>query len=182
VLAAIFERGSTAMLVVNHARTYLDVNAAAARLHGRPRAEMIGRTLDDFVAPERRSDLDQPWEALLGGDNVQATCELVRLDGSRVDVEYAATANFLPGRHLFIFFRLSESGANGRAVAGGLSGREREVLGLLALGATGRQIADSLELSPETVRTHVRNSMEKLGAHTRAHAIVLALRRGEIAP
>jgi DNA-binding CsgD family transcriptional regulator len=41
-------------------------------------------------------------------------------------------------------------------------------------------VAERLVLSPETVRTHVRNAMEKLGARTRAHAVVLAIARGEI--
>jgi DNA-binding CsgD family transcriptional regulator len=36
-------------------------------------------------------------------------------------------------------------------------------------------------LSTQTIRTHVRNAMGKLGTRTRAHAIVVALRRGELA-
>jgi two-component system, NarL family, response regulator len=63
----------------------------------------------------------------------------------------------------------------------GLSDREREILTLLAAGSTGEDIAGQLFLSPETVRTHVRNAMEKLKASTRTHAIVLAIARGEIA-
>ncbi len=62
-----------------------------------------------------------------------------------------------------------------------LTPREREVLTLLADGLNGESIAVQLVLSPDTVRTHVRNAMEKLGARTRTHAIVLALRTGEIA-
>jgi DNA-binding NarL/FixJ family response regulator len=62
-----------------------------------------------------------------------------------------------------------------------LSPREREVLGLLSRGLSGEQAARELELSSETIRTHVRNAMTKLGAATRAHAVVIALQRGEIA-
>jgi DNA-binding NarL/FixJ family response regulator len=61
-----------------------------------------------------------------------------------------------------------------------LSGRESEVLELLAEGLTGEQIAKRLVLSPETVRTHVRNAMEKLDARTRVQAVVMALEREEI--
>jgi DNA-binding NarL/FixJ family response regulator len=61
-----------------------------------------------------------------------------------------------------------------------LSAREREVLDLLAKGMTGDDAADQLFLSPLTVRTHVRNAMRKLHAHTRVHAITLALQQGEI--
>jgi len=61
-----------------------------------------------------------------------------------------------------------------------LSLREREILGLLGAGETGEQIAAALVLSPETIRTHIRNAMTKLGASSRTHAVALALRRGEI--
>ncbi len=61
-----------------------------------------------------------------------------------------------------------------------LSPRESEILGLLSQGLSGEEAATQLFLSPETVRTHVRNAMTKLGAATRAHAVALALQRGEI--
>jgi DNA-binding CsgD family transcriptional regulator len=61
-----------------------------------------------------------------------------------------------------------------------LSKREREVLRLLADGMSGAQIAERLFLSPETVRTHVRNAMAKLGASTRSQAIAIALQHGEL--
>ena len=61
-----------------------------------------------------------------------------------------------------------------------LSPREREVLALLARGLTGEQIAERLVLSPETVRTHIRNAREKLGASTRVEAVTMALLAREI--
>jgi DNA-binding NarL/FixJ family response regulator len=61
-----------------------------------------------------------------------------------------------------------------------LSPREKEVLLLLADGLNGEEAAERLFLSPETVRTHIRNSMAKLEAHTRTGAVVAALRRGEL--
>lgn len=54
------------------------------------------------------------------------------------------------------------------------------MLALLAEGMSGAAIAERLVLSPETVRTHVRNAMEKLGAATRSQAIAVALERAEI--
>lgn len=62
-----------------------------------------------------------------------------------------------------------------------LSPREREIFDLLAQGLTGAQAAKRLFISPETVRTHIRNAMTKLEARTRVHAIALALRQKEIA-
>ena len=61
-----------------------------------------------------------------------------------------------------------------------LSPREREILDLLAQGLTGAQAAKRLCISPETVRTHIRNAMAKLEAETRVHAIALALHQKEI--
>ena len=58
-----------------------------------------------------------------------------------------------------------------------LTRREREILGSLAEGMSGAQIAEKLVLSPETVRTHVRNAMTKLGAPTRSQAVALALQQ-----
>jgi len=59
---------------------------------------------------------------------------------------------------------------------GSLSARELEVLELLADGLNGQMIAERLFLSPETVRTHVRNATSKLGAHTRVQAVAIVVR------
>ena len=74
----------------------------------------------------------------------------------------------------------SPRAANGEGPAKALSGREAEILAMLARGLTGEEIAQRLVLSPETVRTHVRNAMGKLEARTRTEAVVKALERGEI--
>ena len=62
-----------------------------------------------------------------------------------------------------------------------LTPREREVVTLLARGLTGEEIAETLSLSSETVRTHLRNAMKAMGARTRAHLIALALTSEAIA-
>jgi DNA-binding NarL/FixJ family response regulator len=64
----------------------------------------------------------------------------------------------------------------------GLSKREREIMDLLAQGLTGEDVAEKLVLSSETVKTHIRNAMAKLEAHTRVHAVAIALREGYISP
>jgi DNA-binding NarL/FixJ family response regulator len=61
-----------------------------------------------------------------------------------------------------------------------LSKREREIMDLLAQGLTGEDVAERLVLSSETVKTHIRNAMSKLEAHTRVHAVAIALREGYI--
>jgi DNA-binding CsgD family transcriptional regulator len=53
----------------------------------------------------------------------------------------------------------------------GISAREREVLGELAAGRSNKEIAQRLEVSPNTVKTHVARLYEKLGAKRRTDAI-----------
>jgi DNA-binding NarL/FixJ family response regulator len=72
--------------------------------------------------------------------------------------------------------------AHRRAGARVLSNREREVLQLLADGLTGEQASRRLVVSPETLRTHVRNAMRRLGARTRVRAVAIALARRDISP
>ncbi len=62
--------------------------------------------------------------------------------------------------------------------AGGLSGREREVLQLLAEGRTTREIAEALSVSVKTVETHRRQIMRKLGIRHVAGLTKFAIRHG----
>ncbi len=60
----------------------------------------------------------------------------------------------------------------------GLTAREVDVLRRLAAGLKGSTIAEALDLSPHTVRTHIQNLMMKLGTTTRVEAILAARRLG----
>jgi LuxR family quorum sensing-dependent transcriptional regulator len=57
-----------------------------------------------------------------------------------------------------------------------LTGREREVLALLAQGRQLDEIALDLGIGTETVRSHIRNAGERLGAANRTHAVAIAIR------
>lgn len=59
-----------------------------------------------------------------------------------------------------------------------LSGREQSMLELLAAGYSDIQIADVLSISVPTVRFHLRNLFEKLGARNRCHAVAIGFRSG----
>ena len=60
----------------------------------------------------------------------------------------------------------------------GLSGREREVLGLIAQGRTNREIGERLFISQKTVGVHVGNILSKLGVSGRVEAAAVAIRLG----
>ncbi len=186
-----------AIMVVDDDRRCLEANLAACRLLGLPRRAVIGRTFDDFLAAGMRSRVDHVWRAFREGGGHAGPFELSSQAAATEEVHITVTANVLPGRHLLI---LSGGGAQieepeggqeparkpatanhvPRFTRGGPTSREREVLALLAAGATDEQIAGLLELSPATVQTHVRNAKAKLGARTRAQAVALALQGGMI--
>jgi len=63
-----------------------------------------------------------------------------------------------------------------------LSGREREILLLLAGGADTKMIADRLCISSATVRNHIQHILEKLGAHSRLQALAIAFHPGQTTP
>lgn len=68
--------------------------------------------------------------------------------------------------------------AGGRPVSSSLTPREREVLMLLAEGASNKVIARRLEISVHTAKFHVAAILEKLGAVNRTDAIATAMREG----
>jgi DNA-binding NarL/FixJ family response regulator len=61
-----------------------------------------------------------------------------------------------------------------------LTGREREILQLLADGMSNADVAAKLFISQETVKSHVRHILAKLEADTRTQAVAIALREAII--
>jgi DNA-binding NarL/FixJ family response regulator len=78
---------------------------------------------------------------------------------------------------------LEPSTAGDRPAAAGapLTAREREILELMADGASNRIIAGRLAISRHTVKFHVASILAKLGATSRTEAVALALRGGLLA-
>ena len=59
-----------------------------------------------------------------------------------------------------------------------LTERERQVLGLLVKGMTNKDIADTLIITPNTVKRHLKAIFEKLDVHTRSAAVAKAMKLG----
>ncbi|MER0479406.1 response regulator transcription factor [Streptomyces sp. Edi2] len=73
-------------------------------------------------------------------------------------------------------------GSRGAERLATLTGREREVLTLVAGGQSNDEIAEQLAVSPLTVKTHVNRAMAKLGARDRAQLVVIAYESGLVRP
>lgn len=178
-----FEQTRNAIVAVSDDRVYVDCNRAAALLFECSREQLIGSRVDDFTPVDRRDRVPAAWDTFRTAGTAGGVYELLTATSRRVAVKYRATADFLPALHLWILISENNVGrANTRIELAGkrLSPREREILERVARGADGRQISHELFISPETVRTHIRNTLTKLGARTRAHAIAVALHTGEI--
>ena len=108
--------------------------------------------------------------------------------GEHVLVELAGHPETVTGRRLVLFVALRTARAGRslppsappRADARALSGRELDVIRLLARGLTGPEVAAELQLAHNTVRTHVRNAMAKSGARSRAQLVAQALGEGAL--
>jgi DNA-binding NarL/FixJ family response regulator len=61
-----------------------------------------------------------------------------------------------------------------------LTGREVEILQLTADGLSMEQIAERLEISPHTIRTHMQNCLTKMGVHSKLEAVTFAIRTGKV--
>jgi DNA-binding NarL/FixJ family response regulator len=61
-----------------------------------------------------------------------------------------------------------------------LTDRERQILELLAEGKRNDDIAAGLQISPQTVQTHVRNILAKLRVHSKLEAVAFAVKHGAI--
>jgi len=85
-------------------------------------------------------------------------------------------------RDLALRHRAPGSASGPASLSARLTDREREVLALMASGLSNGEIARSLTLGTETVKTHVGNVLAKLGARDRTQAVVLAYQSGFVRP
>jgi DNA-binding NarL/FixJ family response regulator len=127
-------------------------------------AERLCRALRG-AAPGVRTLLLAPGGAVtsrtVAGAGAWGTVALDGPAGAIADAVRAAGAGRVPGR----------PPAAAAAAGAGLSGRQREVLRLLAAGATNDEIARALHLSPNTVKQHASALYRKLAVRNRVEAI-----------
>jgi DNA-binding NarL/FixJ family response regulator len=90
----------------------------------------------------------------------------------------AALSPNLAGRVLSEFRRLSKGGVPEKEDDSGLTEREQQVLLQASKGATDKEIAAALNISLNTVKTHIRNILAKLHVRTRREAAKVAKNKG----
>ena len=111
---ALFEAALDAMVIADDQGRYVAVNPTACDLFGLPQAELLGRCLVDFTHPA--TTLEQIWPGFQHPDQTgekpqrqtRGEFTLVRADGTVRQVEYTATANVAPHRHLWILRAVAE--------------------------------------------------------------------------
>lgn len=173
------------MVLLDDRRIQVDANGAYLELMGYRLNEIVGRPAYRFVVGGPVASV-QEWQAALRERRFTGEAELICADGGQVKVQWAATAEVVTGRRLVLFVALSTSRWGRRfrrepvrqEEPQALSAREREVVRLVAQGNTGPEIADELRIAHDTVRTHARNAMTKVGARSRAHLVAKALAEG----
>jgi DNA-binding CsgD family transcriptional regulator len=181
---AAFKRSRNAMALLDERRRIVDLNGALIGLLEHPRTAFIGHPVYEFVAHGPLAT-EGEWRAMLVGPDFLGHADLVRADGGTVMVQYAAHPELVTGRRLVLFVVL-ETSRRGRDLAtvrqaqaaSSLSRREIEVVGMIADGRTSGEIARDLNVSENTVRTHVRNAMAKLDVRSRAQLVAKVLGEG----
>jgi DNA-binding CsgD family transcriptional regulator len=193
------------MAVVDEDRRYVAVNDAATQLYQGRREEIVGRKAGTGIADEDPAIGERIWQELVRTGEYYGEQLVHWSTGPPLRVSYAAHATNLDQRWVALFVVLSahvepqgeeliSAAAPGEALNGGsraqrpetpglsqgkgLTPRELEIVERVALGRSTPQIAADLNLSPATVRSHVRNAMVKTGAHTRAQLVALLLGDG----
>lgn len=190
LFSAAFVQSRNPMTLLDGQRRHVDVNGAYLRLLGYRREQLIGRPVYEIVAGGPLAS-PREWDAAVRRGHFTGTVELITADGSHVGVQWAATTEAMPSGPVVLFVAVTterwgrsfrrEHAPQSEAGSRPLTARELQIVRLVALGATGPEIADELRIAHDTVRAHARNAMEKVGARSRAHLVARAFAEGLVA-
>jgi PAS domain S-box-containing protein len=198
---SVFEASNIPMALIDRDLRFVAVNDAALALYQYTRKDVIGQPAGTAFVGGRSSTGADEWQELLRDNELYGERVIAHPSGKTMRVSYAAHATSVDGQWRALFVTLSaklepngsdlihaappspqergmSAGEGFGQLGGALTPREREVVRRVALGRSTPQIAVDLSLSPATVRSHVRNAMVKVGAHTRAQLVALVLGEG----
>jgi DNA-binding CsgD family transcriptional regulator len=185
LFAAAFRQSKNPMVLVDDRRTIVDANGSFIMLLGHQRKELIDHRIFEFVDGGPLLS-ESAWDAALDAGRFTGEALLLCAAGGTVAVQWGATTEVVTGRRLVLVVALTTSRWGSRfrpepsPASRELSPRQREIVRLVAHGMTGQEIADELVIAHETVRTHIRSAMGRLGARSRAHLVAKALGEGHV--
>ena len=166
--------------IIDSSGTIAWVNPAAERLVG----DVRGRRFTDVVSRDDRPRAKETFaRKIVGQEKVtDAEVELLGPDGEELCVEVSSVPLREGHQIVGVFGQVSRppKSVGQPKKHPNLTPRQREILRMLAHGASTRQIADELHLSTETVRNHVRGILQALGVHSRVEAVAAARAEGVV--
>jgi len=175
----VFDRSGNPMTLIDEDLVRVDVNPATCAMYGVGRDQLLGRRVDRMLLDGHLPDSAPRWKDVVATGAATGEAIVVRPDGGRIDVEFAARSGLIRGRPLVLVVvtEVDEEDPLAAAQPAGapLTAREHEIVRRLAYGLTSREIAEEMIVSHETIRTHVRNAMGKVEARTRAQLVAIAL-------
>ena len=145
------------------------IEAARAIRQASPETKVILVTVD-----ESRTSISEAIQAGVSGYLLKDTSPDELVNAARLAVEGKAVIHPLLTRAFIEEVQTAEK----KGDAAPLSRREKEILQKVAYGATTKEVAHDLGISPHTVKTHLERIFEKLGANDRAQAVAIAIRTG----
>jgi DNA-binding NarL/FixJ family response regulator len=127
-----------------------------------------------FTVDESRNAISEAIQAGVSGYLLKDASAEELVDAAKHAIEGKAVIHPQLTRAFIEEVQLAEK----RPDVAPLSRRETEILQKVAFGATTKEVARDLDISPHTVKTHLERIFEKLGANDRAQAVAIAIRGG----
>jgi PAS domain S-box-containing protein len=188
LFSAAFVQSRNPMTLLDGERRHVDVNGAYLKLLGYRREQLIGHPVYELIPGGPLASAAE-WNKALRSGHFTGSAELIAADGNHIGVQWAATTETFTSGQLVLFVAVTTErwGRNFRREpteperTAALTARELQVVRLVALGASGPEIADELRIAHDTVRVHARNAMGKVGARSRAHLVARAFAAGLVA-
>ena len=125
-----------------------------------------------FTVDESRASISEAIQAGVSGYLLKDASADELVNAARLALEGKAVIHPQLTRAFIEEVQLAEK----RVESPPLSRREKEILQKVAYGATTKEVAHDLGISPHTVKTHLERIFEKLGANDRAQAVAIAIR------
>lgn len=160
---------------------YLHLNPAGEAASGFSDGELRGRHFKELVPRELHAYVEAHFATALKGETVDFETSFVDGNGRLVATRTHFVPLFSAGSVIGVVIFAYDTRADGSLVPSApakLTPRQREILRLMAGAVPTTEIADTLGISYDTVRNHIRDLLAALDAHSRLEAVVKAERSG----